>query len=78
MSRFSNRLTPNIWWMVLLLAPFVGASISVFSRTDPVGGPLPFGHLWIAAGALVAGLVYTRAMPRLQPIRLGHPEHRRE
>jgi hypothetical protein len=73
MSKFSKEHKPNMWWIILLLAPFVGLLWGLF--LNRVGLDLPsiasfswHQFLWVAITALITGAVYLKAVPRLQPI----------
>lgn len=65
---------PTQWWLVLLLAPFIGVLwVPFFNRVDPQVGGIPFffwyQFLWVVISALVTALVYFKATRRPSPIR---------
>lgn len=83
MPNFSNNRRPNMWWLILLFAPFVAAPwVPFFNRVNPEAWGIPFfpwyQFLWVVIGAVVTTLVYFKAMPPLQPIRRKRREQHRE
>ena len=83
MSNRRYERNPNMWWLVLLLTPFVGVlRVPFFNRVDPEVWGVPFffwyQFLWVVISALVTALVYFKATPQLQPIRQKHPEQHRQ
>ena len=53
MSNFSNDRKPNLWWLILLLTPFVGVLwVPFFNRVNPEVWGIPFffwyQFLWVS------------------------------
>lgn len=74
MANSSREHKPNILWIILLLAPFVGILWeSLLKRADlGLASISPFSShqfLWMVVTALITGMLYLKATPRLQPIR---------
>lgn len=74
---------PSQWWLVPLLAPFVGVLWApFFSRIEPKLWGIPFffwyQFLWVVISAIVTALVYFKVAPRLHAIRQDHREGRRQ
>jgi uncharacterized membrane protein YciS (DUF1049 family) len=74
MSGFSNEHKPNLWWIILLLAPFVGMLLESLLKRADLGlasiSPSSSHHiLGMVVTALITGMLYLNAAPRLQPIR---------
>jgi membrane protein implicated in regulation of membrane protease activity len=72
MLRRPNDRKPNQWWLVLLLAPFIGVLwVPFFNRIQPQLWGIPFffwyQFLWVLISAIVTALVYFNVAPRLQP-----------
>lgn len=72
----------NQWWLVLLLAPFVGVLwVPLFNRVEPVLWEIPFffwyQFLWVVISAIVTALVYFKVTPRPRSVRQRHHEERR-
>lgn len=83
MMNFSNNRKPNAWWMVLLLAPFVGVLwVPFFNRVNPEISGIPFffwyQFLWVVISAVVTALVYFKATPPLQAIQRKRLEKHRD
>ena len=83
MPTFSNNRKPNMWWLILLLAPFAAVLwVPFFNRVNPEVWGIPFffwyQFLWVVISAVVTALVYFKATPPLQPIRRKRPEQHRE
>lgn len=74
MSNTTHDRQPTQWWLVLLLAPFIGVLwVPFFNRVDPQIGGIPFffwyQFLWVVISAFVTALVYFKATPRPKPVR---------
>ena len=73
----------NQWWLLLLLAPFVGVLwVPFFNRIEPDLWGIPFffwyQFLWVVISAIVTALVYFNVAPRLRAVRQDHRDsHRR-
>lgn len=83
MTNFSNNRKPNTWWMLLLLAPFVGVLwVPFFNRVNPEISGIPFffwyQFLWVIISAMVTALVYFMATPPLRAIQPKRPDKRRD
>lgn len=83
MSNFSNGRKPNLWWLILLLTPFVGVLwVPFFNRVNLEVWGIPFffwyQFLWVVISAGVTALVYFKATPQLQPNRRKRPGQHRE
>jgi uncharacterized membrane protein YhaH (DUF805 family) len=66
---------PTQWWLVLLLAPFIGVLwVPFFNRVYPQIWGVPFffwyQFLWVVISALVTALVYFKATPQPKAVRL--------
>jgi membrane protein implicated in regulation of membrane protease activity len=73
----------NQWWLVLLLAPFVGVLwVPLFNAIEPKLWGIPFffwyQFLWVAISAIVTALVYFKVAPKPHAIRQDHRESRRQ
>jgi membrane protein implicated in regulation of membrane protease activity len=73
MMNFPINRKPNVLWMVLLLAPFVGVLwVPFFNRVTPEIWGIPFffwyQFLWVVISAVVTALVYFKATPPLRAI----------
>lgn len=73
MSKQPNDGKPNQWWLVLLIAPFVGVLwVPFFNRIQPQLWGIPFffwyQFLWVVISAVVTAFVYFKVAPRLQHI----------
>ena len=82
MANFSNNRKPNMWGLVLLLAPFVAVMwVPFFNLVNPEVWGIPFffwyQFLWVVTSAVVTALVYSKATPQLQPIQRKRPEQDR-
>jgi hypothetical protein len=69
MPSLANDHKPTQWWLVLLLAPFVGVlCVPFFNRVDPQLWGIPFffwyQFLWVIISAIVTALVYFKATPK--------------
>jgi FtsH-binding integral membrane protein len=69
------------WWLVLLLAPFIGVLwVPFFNRIEPDLWGIPFffwyQFLWVVISAIVTGLVYFKVAPRIHVIRQDHRKSR--
>lgn len=74
MLNTTNDRKLSQWWLILLLAPFIGVLwVPFFNRIDPQIWGIPFffwyQFLWVVVSALVTALVYFRATPQLKPVR---------
>jgi FtsH-binding integral membrane protein len=74
MSKQPNDGKLNQWWLVLLIAPFVGVLwVPFFNRIQPQLWGIPFffwyQFLWVFISAVVTAFVYFKVAPGLQPIR---------
>jgi uncharacterized membrane protein YhaH (DUF805 family) len=82
MLRRPNDRKPSQWWLVLLLAPFIGVLwVPFFNRIQPQLWGIPFffwyQFLWVVISAIVTALVYFNVAPRLQPTKQKQQESRR-
>jgi len=82
MLRRPNDRKPSQWWLVLLLAPFIGVLwVPFFNRIGPQLWGIPFffwyQFLWVLISAIVTALVYFNVAPRLQPTKQKQQESRR-
>ncbi len=73
MSKQPNDSQPNQWWLILLIAPFIGVLwIPIFNRIEPQLWGIPFffwyQFLWVFISAVVTAFVYLKVAPRLRPI----------
>jgi FtsH-binding integral membrane protein len=73
----------NQWWLVLLLAPFVGVLwVPFFNAIEPKLWGIPFffwyQFLWVVISAIVTALVYFKVAPKPLAIRQDHRESRRQ
>ncbi len=73
MPSTTNDRKRTQWWLVLLLAPFVGVLwISLFNHVDPQIWGIPFffwyQFLWVLISALITALVYFKATPHSRMI----------
>lgn len=60
---------PNLWWFLLLLAPFVGVLwVPFFNHITPEIWGIPFffwyQFLWVIISALITALVYFKTTRR--------------
>ncbi len=73
MLRQPNGYKPGQWWLVLLIAPFIGVLwVPFFNQVEPELWGIPFffwyQFLWVLISAAVTAFVYSKVAPSLAPV----------